>query len=106
MRQLSCSSHDGRLHLNPGGDHSLDREERAPGAGDRDLQTPLDLLRGGVGAQRDLVHVDKMLAQRFEIDLRPVGLRVGVEDLHDLLDCAEGILTGIVGMVETPCISA
>jgi hypothetical protein len=35
-----------------------------------------------------------MLAQGFEIDLRPVGLRVGVEDTDDLLDCAERVLAG------------
>ena len=61
--------------LRPGGNHPLDRDKRAPGAGDRDLQAPVDLFRGGIGPQRDLVHVDEMLAQRFEIDLRPIGFR-------------------------------
>jgi hypothetical protein len=60
----------------PSGDHMLDGDERAPGAGDRDLQTPVDLFQGGVGPQRDLAHVNEMLAQRFEIDLRPIGVWV------------------------------
>ena len=80
--------------LRPGGDHPMDRDERMPGAGDRDLQTPVDRFRGGIGPQRDFVHVDEMLTQRFEIDLRPIGLRVSVKDLCDLLDCSEGILAG------------
>jgi hypothetical protein len=79
-------------YLRPGGDHPLDRDERTPGAGDRNLQTPSISFRGGVGAQRDLVHVDEVLTQRFKIDLRPIGLRVSVEDLHDFLDCSESIL--------------
>ena len=41
--------------LRPDGDHPLDRDKRAPGAGDRDLQTAIDLFRGGVRAQRDFV---------------------------------------------------
>src|SRR5438477_435682 len=71
--------------LNPGRDHPLDGDERAPAAGDRDLQSAVDLLGRGLGVQRDLVHVNQMLAQRFEIDLRPVGLRVGIEVTDDLL---------------------
>ena len=35
-----------------------------------------------------------MLAQRFEIDFRPIGLRVGVQNTHDFLDRSEGILAG------------
>ena len=91
-------------YLRPGGDLPLDRDERTPGAGDRNLQTPSISFRGGVGAQRDLVHVDEVLTQRFKIDLRPIGLRVSVEDLHDFLDCSESILAGIVGLVVAPCI--
>src|SRR5260370_42225850 len=42
-------------------DHPLDGNERAPAAGDRDLQATLYRLGGGIGFQRDLVHVDEML---------------------------------------------
>ncbi len=38
--------------------------------------------------------------QRFEIDLRPIGLRVDFEDLHDLLDRSEASWPGIIGEVE------
>jgi hypothetical protein len=68
------------------------------------FKLPRSLFAAASGAQRDLVHVDEVLTQRFKIDLRPIGLRVSVEDLHDFLDCSESILAGIVGLVAAPCI--
>src|SRR6516165_7878835 len=70
VRQLGCFGVPSVLavcHLYPGGKHPLDRDERAPAAGDGDLQSTVDLLGGGLGFQRDLTHVNKMLAERFEI---------------------------------------
>jgi hypothetical protein len=81
-------------HLNPGGDHLLDGDERAPAAGDSDFQSAVYLLGCELVLQRDLVHVDQVLPQGFEIDLRPVGLGVGVEDADDSLARPEGVLAG------------
>ena len=36
----------------------------------------------------------EVLAQRFEIDLRPVGLGIGLEHAHDFLNGTEGVLPG------------
>jgi len=80
--------------LRPGGDHPLDGRERPVPTGDRDFQPAVDLFQSSLSLQRDLVHVDEMLAQGFEVDLRPVGLRIGVKDSDDLLDRAEGVLAG------------
>src|SRR4051794_33890653 len=61
-----------RLH--PGGDHSLNCDERAVVSGNRDLQAAVDLLRSRRGLQGDLIHIDEMLTQGFEVDFRPIGL--------------------------------
>src|SRR6516162_2152769 len=71
VRQFGCFGAPSVLavrHLNPGGDHPLDRNERAPAAGDGDLQAAVDLLGRGLSFQRDPVRVYEMLAQPFEID--------------------------------------
>src|SRR5271165_143804 len=78
--------------LSVGRDHPLDGDECAPTAGDRDLQAAVDLFRGSVGLQRDLVHVDEMLTQRFKIYFGPIRLWVGVEHAHDLLNRSESTL--------------
>ena len=76
-------------------DHSLNRVNRPPASpGDRDFDAAVDRLRDGLSLQRDFAHVDEMLAQRFKIDLRPVGFRIGFEDADNLLDGAKGILAG------------
>jgi hypothetical protein len=41
----------------------------SPAAGDRHLQTAIDLFRVSVSFERDLAYIGEMLAQRFEIDL-------------------------------------
>lgn len=68
------------------------RRSRAPATGHYKLQAAVDLLGRGLCVQRDLVHVAETLAQGFGIDLQPIGLRVSVEDAHDLLDGTECIL--------------
>jgi hypothetical protein len=40
----------------------------------------------------DLVHIDEVLAQGGQVDFAPVGVRIGLQDAHDFLDGAEGIL--------------
>src|ERR1051325_7169289 len=91
FRRLGAPSVVPVRHLSISRDHSLDGDKRAPAALDGDLQAVVDLLWRGIGVQRDLVHVDQMLAQRFEIDLRPVGLWVGIEDTDDLLYGPKGV---------------
>ena len=49
-------------------------------------------LRHGISLERDLVHVDEMLAQGFKVDLGPVGFWVSLQDTDNLLDSAKGIL--------------
>jgi len=56
-------------HSRPCRNHPLDGDKRAPVAGDGDFQPAVDLLRRGIRSQRNLVHIDEMLAQRFEVDL-------------------------------------
>jgi hypothetical protein len=59
-----------------------------------------DLHREAIGdrrlldhrAQHDLVHVDQMLAESFDIDLAPIRCRIGFQDPDDLGNRAEGIL--------------
>ena len=46
----------------------------------------------GFRVQRHLVHVDQVLTQGGDIDLRPVGRRVGFERAHDFLHGAEGVV--------------
>lgn len=41
------------------------------------------------GAHRDVIHVDHVLPERFDINLRPVGRCVGFEYPHDLGDRRE-----------------
>ena len=54
-----------------GRNHSLDRRERAPLAGDGDVDAVGQGAFGGHRMKRDLVHVDQMFAQRGDIDLPP-----------------------------------
>ena len=59
------------------------------------ISTPLASARSTrPRPHRHLVHVDQVLAQSADIDLGPVGRGIGLEDAHDLLDGAEGLLAG------------
>ena len=42
-----------------------------------------------LGVHHHVVHVDQVLAQGFEIDLRPIGGRIGLENSDDLGDGCE-----------------
>ncbi len=66
----------------------------APGAGHRDLEPAGYFSWDGAGLHGQLIHIDQVLAQPGEVDLGPVGLRIGFEDLHDFLDRPEGLLAG------------
>lgn len=67
---------------------------RAAGAAHVEDRAVRHLLDPHRRAHRDVVHIDQVLPQRLEVDLRPVGARVGVEDPHDLGDGREGFLAG------------
>ena len=104
LQPLRCVA---SITLGMRGDHALDRLERAAASGHRDLKTAVNRLCRGIRVQRDLVHVDKMLAQRFEIDLGPVGLGIGFENADNLLNGAEGVLARRVastGEALMPCL--
>ena len=60
--------------------------DSAPAAGDIGAESArhLDLHHGGVHGY--LVHIDQVLPQGLEVHLRPISLRVGLEDAHDLRD--------------------
>jgi hypothetical protein len=47
----------------------LNGSECAAAAGHGNVKAPIDRLGYGLGSQRNLVHIDQMLAQRFEIGL-------------------------------------
>jgi hypothetical protein len=74
--------------------HSANGVERAPLTLYGESRAPGDRLLPDGGTECDLVHVDQVLAQRFEIHLRPIRTRVGFQQPNDLRDRAEGVLTG------------
>ena len=75
-----------------------------PGAGDDEAHAAVDRLALQLGAQRDGVHVDQVLAQRLDVDLRPVGLWIGVEDGDDSpgLRPAKALWPPWVGVIGAP----
>ena len=79
------------------GHHALDRLQRAVAAGHLDAQAVLDRLLLCCRSHRHFVHVDQMLPQGIDIDLGPVGVRIGLQPRDDLLDRAERGLTGFRG---------
>jgi len=50
-----------------------------------------------IRSERHIVHVDKMLPKRVDIDLGPVGLGVSYENLDNLLYRGERALSGLGG---------
>ena len=54
-----------------------------------------DRRAGDIRLERHIVHVDEMLPERVDVDLRPVCLRVRVQKRDDFLDCGEGALAGL-----------
>ncbi|MBY5435378.1 hypothetical protein [Rhizobium leguminosarum] len=74
------------------GDHPLNGGKGAALSRDGDRQAAVDRRRRRVCPQRYLVHVDQMLTQRFEIDLRPIGRGIGLQDADDFLNGAKGVL--------------
>lgn len=79
-----------------GRDHRADRGDDGSVVRHRlEAGAALDISRGNVGTQRNVVHVDQMLTQRFDVDAAPVRLRVRHQLLDDLLDCSEGRLPSL-----------
>jgi hypothetical protein len=72
-------------------DHAPAGVERPAGTGHRDLDPTIDGAFRGKRPQRDLIHVDEVLAQCSEGHLRPIGCGVGLQNTGDLLDLAEGV---------------
>ena len=75
------------------GDHPLNGNEGTVAARDGYFEAAIDRLGDGIGFQRHLVHVDQVLAQPPEVDLRPIGFWVGVENSHDFPYRAKRVLT-------------
>ena len=67
------------------------------GAGHGEAHAALDRLAAHVGGQGDVVHVDEVAPQRLDIDLGPIGLGIGLEDLDDFLNGRERALPGLCG---------
>jgi len=49
----------------------------------------------GGGAEGEIIHVDQVIPEGIEIDFRPVGLGVGLQQPDDLGQGAEGRLAGV-----------
>src|SRR5690348_6218847 len=60
---------DGRSSPAPTRGLVLNGSECAAAAGHGNVKAPIDRLGYGLGSQRNLVHIDQMLAQRFDIGL-------------------------------------
>jgi hypothetical protein len=56
---------------------------------------PGDRLGRDRRAQGDVVHVDEVAAQRLDVDLRPIGVRIRLQQGDDLLDGGECRLPGL-----------
>jgi hypothetical protein len=63
-----------------------------PATGYVDLQPVVDRAVDGSRLECNLVHIDEVLAQCNQVDLGPVGVRIGLQKAHDFLDGTEGIL--------------
>ena len=92
--------------LRPGGDHPLDRDECAPGAGDRDLQTAADLFRDGIGSR--VISFMSMRccrsASRSTFDQLVFGSASRMRTTSWIAPNASW--PGMVGVAEAPCIPA
>ena len=66
-------------------EHPLDRVPRPALSGNCNLEAAVNWCRIGVRVQCHAIHVDEMLAQGFEVDLRPIGLGIGLEYFDDFL---------------------
>ncbi len=75
--------------------HSADRiADRARSAYD-EPDAAFDRLIVDVRRERDVVHVYQVLAERLDVHLAPIRLRIGLKNLNDLLDRRERDLAGL-----------
>jgi hypothetical protein len=71
-------------------DHALNGVDRASSFSDCDRKTASPGF--ATRLERHLIHVNEMLAQRFEVHLGPVGLGIRLENLDNLLNGTERVL--------------
>jgi hypothetical protein len=93
MKQLSCSIPEGRSWCWPkaGTIRWIATSVRRPVPVIEISKSP-SISSEAASALSVTSFVDDVRTQRFEIDLRPIGFRICIEDLHNLLDRSECIL--------------
>ena len=77
--------------------HPAQRGQGAALAAGGRLHPALDAAGRGLGPQHHLRDVHQVQPQRVEVDARPVGRRVGLQQADDLLQRGEGVLAGQAG---------
>ena len=74
-------------------DHSPNRADNGAGSCNDVSDTTFERFGLDFRRQRDVAHVDQMLAQSIDIHLGPIGARVRFQYLHNLLNGRKGILS-------------
>ena len=77
--------------------HASNRVADRPVPREGENHAAVDGYVGHFGIERDIVHVDEMLPERIDIDLRPVRLGVRRQNFDNLLNRGERVLSGSGG---------
>lgn len=90
LRRLEPPTLDAVHHGRVGQDHATDRVADRPHTRHVEAQAPVHRRAAHVRHENHIAHIDEMAPQRVDIDLRPVGRRIRLENTDDLLDGREG----------------